>query len=77
MHLNWVILWEEIRKANGRRRHDPLADPLDRPEWCGLLWVLPLFSLVNYRKSSRKKAKSKKDWDKRRYGLLPHLEAQP
>jgi hypothetical protein len=77
MLLNWVVLWEEIRKANGRRRHDPLADPLDRPEWCGLLWMLLLFSPVNNRKSLRKKRKTRRKGDKRRYGLLPHLEAQP
>lgn len=76
MLLNWIVIWEEIRKASGRRRHDPLADPLDRPEWGGLLWVLPLFSLLKDRKSSPKKTKNKQDRDRRRYGLLPHLETQ-
>lgn len=76
MLLNWVVIWEEIRKANGRRRHDPLADPLDRPEWCGLLWLLPLLSLPKFRRL-QKKAENKKDGDNRRYALLPHLEAQP
>lgn len=39
MDLNWVVLFREIEIGNRRIRRDrfadPLADPLDRPEWRG------------------------------------------
>ncbi|MGO7428385.1 hypothetical protein ACCT09_53915, partial [Rhizobium ruizarguesonis] len=41
MDLNWVVLFREIEIRNRRIRRDPLADPLDRPEWRGFLWAVP------------------------------------
>lgn len=44
MLLNWVVLWNELEMNNGKCRRDPLADPLDRPEWQGLRWFVPLIA---------------------------------
>jgi len=46
MLLNWARLWIELKRENDRRGRHPLADPLEGAEWCGLLWTVPLFSLL-------------------------------
>ena len=49
MLLNWIMLANELHTHSRRRKKDPLADPLDAPEWDGLRWALPLLSLVAQR----------------------------
>ncbi len=49
MLLNWIMLANELHRHSRRQRKDPLADPLDAPEWDGLRWALPLLSLVAQR----------------------------
>jgi hypothetical protein len=46
MLLNWIMLANELHRPSRRHRKDPLADPLDAPEWDGLRWALPLLSLA-------------------------------
>ncbi len=59
MLLEGVVLWLELKRARpgGRGVRHPLSDPLDQPEWQGLLLILPLLSwLSGCRKRSMKKA---------------------
>ncbi|MBB3656568.1 hypothetical protein FHX15_001796 [Rhizobium sp. BK650] len=49
MLLNWIMLSNELHRISGKRRKDPLADPLDAPEWDGLRWALPLLSRMAQR----------------------------
>ncbi|RFB97159.1 hypothetical protein B5K08_07060 [Rhizobium leguminosarum bv. trifolii] len=44
MLLNWVVLFRELEGRNRRIRNDAFADPLDRPEWRGLLWIVPILT---------------------------------
>ncbi|AIC26572.1 hypothetical protein IE4771_CH01426 [Rhizobium etli bv. mimosae str. IE4771] len=44
MLLNWVVLFEEVETPNRRMRRDPMADPLDGPEWRGLRWIIPILT---------------------------------
>jgi hypothetical protein len=53
MLLNWVVLWNELEMNNRNRRRDPLADPLDRPEWQGLRWFVPLIVRLAARSNAR------------------------
>lgn len=46
MLLNWIMLANELHRKSRQQRQDPLADPLDAPEWDGLRWALPLLSLM-------------------------------
>lgn len=59
MLLEGVVLWLALKRAGSRRsasRH-PLSDPLDQPEWQGLLFILPLLSwLVGCHTPSMEKA---------------------
>ncbi|MBP2446673.1 hypothetical protein [Rhizobium leguminosarum] len=52
MLLNWVVLFREIEIRNRRTRHDAFADPLDRPEWRGILWVVPIIARLAARRGS-------------------------
>ncbi|NNU67296.1 hypothetical protein G9X67_18710 [Rhizobium sp. WYCCWR 11152] len=56
MDLNWVVLFREIEIGNRRIRRDPLADPLDRPEWRGFLWAVPIIARLAARRSGETKA---------------------
>ncbi|TAV47768.1 hypothetical protein ELI30_05775 [Rhizobium leguminosarum] len=56
MDLNWVVLFREIEIGNRRIRHDPLADPLDGPEWRGFLWAVPIIARLAARRSGETKA---------------------
>lgn len=49
MLLNWIMLSNELHRKSHQRRRDPLADPLDAPEWDGLRWALPLLSWMAQR----------------------------
>ncbi|MDQ0560185.1 hypothetical protein QO004_001967 [Rhizobium mesoamericanum] len=49
MLLNWIMLSIELHRISGKQRKDPLADPLDAPEWEGLQWALPLLSRMAQR----------------------------
>lgn len=49
MLLNWIMLSNELHRQSRRQRQDPLADPLDAPEWDGLRWALPLLSRMAWR----------------------------
>nr|WP_074060673.1 hypothetical protein [Rhizobium etli] len=53
MLLNWVVLCNELETRNRSRRRDPLADPLDGPDWEGLRWLLPLIVWFGARDSAR------------------------
>ncbi|MBB3308597.1 hypothetical protein FHT78_000326 [Rhizobium sp. BK196] len=49
MLLNWIMLAIALHKDSRRQRKDPLADPLDAPEWDGLRWALPFLSWMAQR----------------------------
>ncbi|MBY3066535.1 hypothetical protein HFO74_24495 [Rhizobium laguerreae] len=61
MDLNWVVLFREIEIGNRRIRRDPLADPLDRPEWRGFLWAVPIIARLAARRSGETKATRRDD----------------
>jgi hypothetical protein len=46
MLLNWVVVWKELDGRNRERRCDPMADPLDRPEWKAFQWLVPLIAWI-------------------------------
>ncbi|ANM03509.1 hypothetical protein AMC78_CH01377 [Rhizobium phaseoli] len=50
MLLNWRVLFEEVETRNRRMRRDPMADPLDGPEWRGLLWIIPIIAYLSARR---------------------------
>ncbi|MBR0556230.1 hypothetical protein J5J10_11130 [Ciceribacter sp. L1K23] len=56
MLLNWLLIFEHARKRQGARREHPLADPLERPEWQGLGWVVAIFARVSRRRRTVKRA---------------------
>jgi hypothetical protein len=51
MLLGGIVLWLELRRVAGRaeaeRREGPLMDPLERAEWRGLGFVLPLLAWLS------------------------------
>ncbi|MEI1250549.1 hypothetical protein [Rhizobium aouanii] len=61
MDLNWVVLFREIEIGNRRIRHDPLADPLDRPEWRGFLWAVPIIARLVARRDAETKVPCRDD----------------
>ncbi|MHC2362328.1 hypothetical protein [Rhizobium leguminosarum] len=65
MDLNWVLLFREIEIRNRRIRRgpltDPLADPLDRPEWRGFLWAVPIIARLAARRSGETKETRRDD----------------
>ncbi|MBB4443849.1 MULTISPECIES: hypothetical protein [Rhizobium] len=61
MDLNWVVLFREIEIRSRRIRHDPLADPLARPEWRGFLWAVPIIARLAARRSGETKATRRDD----------------
>lgn len=46
MLLQWMELWTAFVEEKRQRAKRNLADPLDAPEWDGLLWVLPAISFL-------------------------------
>ncbi|WP_082928931.1 hypothetical protein [Rhizobium aegyptiacum] len=54
MLLNWVVLYKEVASRNRRIRRDPMADPLDGPEWRGLLWIIPILAHLAARGETRR-----------------------
>ncbi|MGZ2457274.1 MULTISPECIES: hypothetical protein [Rhizobium] len=56
MDLNWVTLFKEVETRNRRIRRDRFADPLDRPEWRGFLWVVPIIARLAARRGAETKA---------------------
>ncbi|MGO7334792.1 hypothetical protein [Rhizobium leguminosarum] len=65
MDLNWVILFREIEIGNRRIRRDrfadPLADPLDRPEWRGFLWTVSIIARLVARRAAETKVPCRDD----------------
>lgn len=61
MDLNWVVLFREVENRNRRTRRDPLADPLERPEWRGLHWAVPIIARLTARRSAGAEAAHRKD----------------
>ncbi|MBY5443575.1 hypothetical protein HFO93_08800 [Rhizobium leguminosarum] len=61
MLLNWVVLFRGIEIRNRRIRRDPLADPLDRPEWRGFLWAVPAIARLAARRGGETKATRRDD----------------
>ncbi|WP_106795314.1 hypothetical protein [Rhizobium sp. H4] len=59
MLLNWFVLFEEVETRNRRMRRDPMADPLDGPEWRGLLWIIPIFSYLSSRRGEMRPRRDK------------------
>ncbi|TCS05383.1 hypothetical protein EV281_1031066 [Rhizobium sp. BK418] len=57
MLLNWIMLSNELRGKCRQQRRDPLADPLDAPEWDGLRWALPLLGWMARRSFGAGRAK--------------------
>ncbi|WHO72193.1 hypothetical protein [Rhizobium sp. BT03] len=55
MLLNWVVLFEEVESRNRRLRRDPMADPLDGPEWRGLLWIIPIMAYLASRRGETRR----------------------
>ncbi|MDR9775419.1 hypothetical protein [Rhizobium hidalgonense] len=56
MLLNWVVLFNELQIYNRRVRRDPFADPLEGPEWRGLLWAASAIARLSARRGGEKKA---------------------
>ncbi|MDB5550527.1 MAG: hypothetical protein JWL86_511 [Rhizobium sp.] len=49
MDMQWNIIWQ-YSSASGRTRKDgPFADPLNGPEWEGLVWVPVLVASIGRR----------------------------
>ncbi|MBX5163008.1 MULTISPECIES: hypothetical protein [unclassified Rhizobium] len=61
MLLNWVVLFREIEIRNRRIRRDAFADPLDRPEWRGILWVVPIIAHLAARRGTETKVPCRDD----------------
>ncbi|WP_081525665.1 hypothetical protein [Rhizobium sp. CCGE 510] len=61
MDLNWVVLFKEIEIRNRRIRRDAFADPLDRPEWRGILWILPIIARLAARRDAETKVPRRVD----------------
>ncbi|MBX5002004.1 hypothetical protein [Rhizobium lentis] len=55
MLLNWVVLFKEVASRNRRMSRDPMADPLDGPEWRGLLWIIPIMTRLAARRSETRR----------------------
>ena len=60
MLLNWIILFEELESRNRRMRRDPMADPLDGPEWRGLLWIIPIMAYLASRRGETRRPRRHK-----------------
>lgn len=60
MLLNWVRLWDQLRKENDRRGRHALADPLEGAEWRGLLWIVPLLGRLAARQPKRRAEKTRR-----------------
>ncbi len=43
MLLGWVRMWIAVNDGT-RKKRKAFSDPLEGPEWQGLLWALPLLS---------------------------------
>lgn len=52
MDLNWVVLFREVEIRNRRIRRDHFADPLERPEWRGFLWAVPIIARLVARRGA-------------------------
>ncbi|MBY5865537.1 hypothetical protein [Rhizobium leguminosarum] len=61
MDLNWVVLFREIEIGNRRICHDPLADPLERPEWRGFLWAVSIIARLVARRDAETKVPCRDD----------------
>ncbi|PDS95250.1 hypothetical protein CO659_25040 [Rhizobium sp. S9] len=55
MLLNWVVFFNEVASRNCRMRRDPMADPLDGPEWRGLLWIIPIIAHLSARRGETRR----------------------
>ncbi|WP_082928027.1 hypothetical protein [Rhizobium bangladeshense] len=55
MLLNWVVLYKEVASRNSRMRRDPMADPLDGPEWRGLLWIIPIIAHLSAKRGETRR----------------------
>ncbi|MBB3135576.1 hypothetical protein FHS26_003322 [Rhizobium pisi] len=61
MDLNWVVLFMEVESRKRRIRHDPFADPLEQPEWCGLHWAVLIIARLVARRSAAAEAARRKE----------------
>lgn len=61
MLLNWVVLFRELESRNRQTRRDPFADPLERPEWRGLLWAVPIIARLIAGRSAGAEVARRKD----------------
>ncbi|ANK85006.1 MULTISPECIES: hypothetical protein [unclassified Rhizobium] len=57
MLLNWVVFFNEVASRNYRMRRDPVADPLDGPEWRGLLWIIPIIAHLSARRGETRRSR--------------------
>ncbi|EJC78599.1 hypothetical protein Rleg4DRAFT_0166 [Rhizobium leguminosarum bv. trifolii WSM2297] len=55
MLLNWVVLFNELQIYNRRARRDPFADPLEGPQWRGLLWAASAIARLAARQGRERK----------------------
>jgi len=42
MLIEWLATFEYCRRRTTQVRRNPLEDPLERPEWDGLRWIVEL-----------------------------------
>ena len=42
MGIQWSMIWKQSNAAAAMPKTSGLADPLERPEWEGLGWSVPL-----------------------------------
>jgi hypothetical protein len=49
MDTQWSTIWQYSNDMGGKRKRGAFADPLDGPEWEGLVWVPVLAASVSRR----------------------------
>ena len=56
MDMQWSLIWQHSNASHARNKPDAFADPLDRPEWQGLVWVPVLAASMPRRLAALKSA---------------------
>lgn len=46
MDMQWSTIWQYSNAAARNSKRDPFADPLDGPEWEGLIWAPVLAAAI-------------------------------
>jgi hypothetical protein len=56
MDIQWSMIWAHAKAipVRSKKQHDAFADPLERDEWEGLRWSVPLVSWLVASRSAQK-----------------------